>query len=143
MTSELIRSTQPVVLHLKRGTRNNLKLDHFAISHSHSCKSLLLNSLLPRCLEGSLNVAVVVVVDVETEVYPSVKEEEAAVTLNSKHLPPALKAIEAVEVARMEAVVVEVDEAVVVQRKGKFSREKPRHAFVYTKRLILEFCQPW
>ena len=79
-------------------------------------------------------------VDVETEVYPSVKEEEAAVTLNSKHLPPA---IEAVEVARMEAVVVEVDEAAVVQRKGKFSREKARHAFVYNQRLILEFRQPW
>ena len=56
-------------------------------------------------------------------------EEGAAVTLNIKHRPLTLKAIEAVEVARMEVVEVDLDVAAVVQSKSKFSREKLRHAF--------------
>ena len=57
------------------------------------------------------------------------EEEGAAVTLNFKHRPLTLKAIEAVEVVRMEAVAVDLDAAAVVQSKWRFSREKLRHAF--------------
>jgi hypothetical protein len=61
-----------------------------------------------------------VVVDVETEVWLTVEEEGAAVTLNFKHRPLTLRAI--------EAVAVDLDAAAVVQPKWRFSREKLRHA---------------
>ena len=59
------------------------------------------------------------------------EEEGAAVTLNFKHQPLTRKAIEAVEVVRMEVVAVDLDAAAaaVVQSKWRFSRENFCHAF--------------
>ena len=88
-----------------------------------------------QCLEDNLNVAVVVVVDVQMEV-------SLTVTHSFKRRPQALKATGAVEVVRMEAVAADLGEAAEVQPKWKFSREKLCHA-LRIQRLILEFHQPW
>jgi hypothetical protein len=78
-----------------------------------------------------LNVAVVV--DVQTEVWPTVDEEGGAVALYFKHRPSNLKTTGAVEVVPAEVVVVDSDEAEAVQPKSRFSREKLRHAFRYNQ----------
>jgi hypothetical protein len=72
-----------------------------------------------------------------------VDEVEGAATLNFCHQPLARKTSEVVEevkteevktevaaVVRTEAVAVDLDGAVVGQRKWRFSREKLRHVFL-------------
>ena len=59
-TSVLIRSQDAVVSPYKRGTKETSQLSRFISLSIHRCRPNLSNIFLLRCLEGNLNVAVVV-----------------------------------------------------------------------------------
>lgn len=65
-TSKLIRPAEAVALLQKRGNEKHFKLGSLASSNNHRCRPTLSDDFILPCLEGNLNVAVVV--DVETEV---------------------------------------------------------------------------
>ena len=90
----------------------------------HSCKLALSAHSALQCLEGNSNAAVVV--DVATEVYPTVIEEEDVAAFRRAL---TLKMGVAVEVAEVEAVVVDLHEAAVARWKWRSFRERLRYAF--------------